>query len=177
MVKHAMNSIVQTLINALGAGSVRSGDAIEPRYLGDWSGRSPVAPLAVVLPRSTNEVATVLRLCNDAHQSVVPQGGMTGLAGGSIPSGGDVCLSLERLAGIEEIDRAAATMTVLAGTTLQTVQDAAQEAGFRIRARSRRTRLVPDWRQPRYERGWRSCVAVGYRKRPGAWARSCARRR
>lgn len=55
---------------------------------------------------------------------------MTGLAGGAIPSGADICLSLERLVGIEEVDRAAATMTVLAGTTLQTVQDAAQEAGF-----------------------------------------------
>ena len=80
-----MKAIVQTLIDALGAGSVRFGDAIEPRYLGDWSGRSPVPPLAVVLPRSTDEVATVLRLCNEARQSVVPQGGMTGLAGGAIP--------------------------------------------------------------------------------------------
>jgi len=130
MAEQTMKHIVETLIDALGAGSVRFGDAIEPRYLGDWSGRSPVPPLAVVLPRSTGDVATVLRLCNEARQSVVPQGGMTGLAGGAIPSGGDICLSLERLVGIEEVDRAAATMTVLAGTTLQTVQDAAQEAGF-----------------------------------------------
>ena len=83
-----MKAIVQTLIDALGAESVRCGDAIEPRYLGDWSGRSPVAPLAVVLPRSTDEVATVLRLCNEARQSVVPQGGMTGLAGGATPRAG-----------------------------------------------------------------------------------------
>src|ERR1700712_3669761 len=130
MAENAMNGIVKKLIDALGTESVRFGDAIEPRYLGDWSGRSPVPPIAVVLPRSTGEVATLLRLCNEARQSVVPQGGMTGLAGGAIPSGGDICVSLERLVGIEEVDRAAATMTVLAGTTLQTVQDAAQEAGF-----------------------------------------------
>lgn len=125
-----MKPIVQKLIDILGPESVRSGNAIEPRYLGDWSGRSAVAPLAVVLPRTVSEVSDVLRLCNEAHQSVVPQGGMTGLAGGSIPSGKDVCISMERLVGIEELDRAAATMTVLAGTTLQTVQDAAQAAGF-----------------------------------------------
>jgi FAD/FMN-containing dehydrogenase len=130
MAEQEMNQIVQTLIDALGPESVRIGDAIEPRYLGDWSGRSSVVPLAVILPRSVDEVATILRLCNEAHQSVVPQGGMTGLAGGSIPSGGDVCISMERLVGMEELDEAAATMTVLAGTTLQTVQEAAQAAGF-----------------------------------------------
>jgi FAD/FMN-containing dehydrogenase len=125
-----MKPIVQALVDALGAGSVKTGDAIEPRYLGDWSGKAASNPLAVVLPRSTAEVATVLRLCNEARQGVVPQGGLTGLAGGAIPSSGDLCLSLERMVGIEEIDSASATMTVLAGTTLQTVQEAALAAGF-----------------------------------------------
>jgi FAD/FMN-containing dehydrogenase len=125
-----MKPIVQALVDALGAGSIKTEDAIEPRYLGDWSGKATSNPLAVVLPRSTAEVATVLRLCNEARQGVVPQGGLTGLAGGAIPSSGDICLSLERMVGIEEIDPASATMTVLAGTTLQTVQEAALAAGF-----------------------------------------------
>ncbi|MGA7778185.1 MAG: FAD-binding oxidoreductase, partial [Paraburkholderia sp.] len=61
-----------------------------------------------------------------------PQGGMTGLAGGAIPRASDIALSLERLAGVEEIDPASATMTVLAGTTLQTAQEAAAQAGFEL---------------------------------------------
>ena len=122
--------LIEALVAALGADSVRTGEAIEPRYLGDWSGQSSVNPLAVVLPCSIEGVAAVMRLCHAARQSVVPQGGLTGLAGGAIPTSADICMSLERLTGIEEIDRAAATMTVLAGTTLQTVQEAAQEAGF-----------------------------------------------
>ena len=125
-----MKAIVQALVDALGADAVRAGDAIDARYLGDWSGKSLMNPLAVVLPRSTREVAIALRLCNEARQGVVPQGGLTGLAGGAIPTAGDICLSLERMAGIEEIDHASATTTVLAGTTLQTVQEAAQAAGF-----------------------------------------------
>src|SRR5471030_1070935 len=42
MAEQTMKHIVETLIDALGAGSVRFGDAIEPRYLGDWSGRSQI---------------------------------------------------------------------------------------------------------------------------------------
>lgn len=125
-----MTHIVQSLIDALGASAVNTGGEIEPRYLGDWSGRALMNPLAVALPRSTDEVATVLRLCNAARQAVVPQGGLTGLAGGAIPSAGEICISMERMVAIEEIDHASATMTVLAGTTLQTVQEAALAAGF-----------------------------------------------
>ena len=52
---------------------------------------------------------------------MVPQGGLTGLAGGARPVAGGIALSLERLVGIEEIDPDAATMTVRAGTTLETI--------------------------------------------------------
>jgi FAD/FMN-containing dehydrogenase len=75
-------------------------------------------------------VSAALRICNEARQPVVPQGGMTGLAGGATPRAGDIALSLERMAGVEEIDKAAATMTLGAGTALETAQRAADEAGF-----------------------------------------------
>ena len=55
---------------------------------------------------------------------------MTGLAGGASSREGEVALSLERLTGVESIDRAAMTMTVSAGTTLAAVQTAAEEAGL-----------------------------------------------
>ena len=55
---------------------------------------------------------------------------MTGLAGGAVPRETDIALSLERMRGIEEIDPAAATISVWAGTTLQEIQHAALDAGF-----------------------------------------------
>jgi FAD/FMN-containing dehydrogenase len=61
---------------------------------------------------------------------VVPQSGMTGLCGGATPRAEDVAVSLERMTGVEEIDPAASTLTALAGTPLQTIQEAAQAAGF-----------------------------------------------
>src|SRR5690606_15601281 len=61
-------------------------------------------------------------------QPVVTQGGLTGLAGGAHPDGGEIALSLERMTGIEEADASSGTLTALAGTPLQTVQQAAADA-------------------------------------------------
>lgn len=126
---------VATLLHELEAGvgrdQILTGGDIDARYLHDWFiPMSEGAPLAVVRPGTTEEVSAVLRVCNQHRISVVPQGGRTGLTGGATPVANSVVISLERLSGVEEIDSAAATMTVRAGTTLQTVQSAAEEAGF-----------------------------------------------
>src|SRR5215472_11792782 len=125
-----MADIVEELRQALGAGVVTPGEAVERRYFCDWSAIDPAPPRALLRPRNAHEVSTALRLCHAAGQGVVPQGGLTGLAGGATPRAGDIVLSLERLAGIEEIDRAAATITVGAGTPLEQAQRAAEDAGF-----------------------------------------------
>lgn len=84
----------------------------------------------LVRPGTTEEVSQVLKLCNAAGQPVVSHGGLTGLVDGNIASPGELILSLERMRAIEEIDPASATMTVQAGVTLQSVQEAAEDAGF-----------------------------------------------
>ena len=67
-----------------------------------------------------------LRICHAHGVPVVPQGGMTGLAGGAVPQAGAVALSLDRMQRIERVDGAAATLTVQAGVTLQAAQEAAK---------------------------------------------------
>jgi FAD/FMN-containing dehydrogenase len=125
-----MAAVVDALVSVAGEDAVFAGDAIGARYLTDWTRVRRATPLAVVLPRTTGDVSRILKICHAAGQTVVPQGGMTGLAGGAIPSTGAIALSLERLSGVESIDQASATMTVRAGTTLQKVQEAAAENGF-----------------------------------------------
>jgi len=115
---------------ALGAAAVLSGSDIPARNLQDWSTLGPVQPLAVVRPADPQGVATAMAIASRHGIAVVPQGGLTGLAGGSRPITGAIALSLERLVGIEEIDPASATMTVRAGTTLEAIQQAADDAGF-----------------------------------------------
>ena len=125
-----MTEIVETLRRALGTDKVLAGADVGARYRVDFSHENACAPLAVARPASTDDVAAILRECHRARQRVVIQGGLTGLAGGATPQPGEVAISLERLTGVEEIDRAAQTMTVRAGTPLQAVQQAAADAGY-----------------------------------------------
>ena len=121
---------IEDLRRALGAAAVLAGDDIPARNEHDWSILAPVRPLCVVRPADPAGVAAAMRICAAHRLPVVPQGGLTGLCGGARPVEGSVALSLERLVGIEEIDAAAATMTVRAGTPLETIQKAAADAGL-----------------------------------------------
>lgn len=105
-------------------------DPVPPRNWNDWSALAPEAPAALFCPRSVKQVSVILAAANAARVPVVPQGGLTGLCGGARPIAGGIALSLEKMVGIEEIDEASATMTVLAGTPLETIQKAAAERGM-----------------------------------------------
>ena len=97
----------------------------------DWRRRFHGRALAVVRPGSTAEVAAVVQACRAHGTAIVPQGGNTGLVGGSVPdaSGTQVLMSLTRMNRIRAIDSANLTMTVDAGCVLQTLQEAAAAQG------------------------------------------------
>ncbi|XHS77459.1 FAD-binding oxidoreductase [Burkholderiaceae bacterium UC74_6] len=98
----------------------------------DWRRRYTGRALAVARPATTEQVASVVRLCAAAGVSIVPQGGNTGLVGGSTPdeSGQQLVLSLVRMNRVRAVDAANLTMTVEAGCVLQAVQEAASDAGL-----------------------------------------------
>ncbi|RUT30415.1 FAD-binding oxidoreductase [Arsenicitalea aurantiaca] len=123
--------VLRALLAALGDDGVLAGSRLMAARLRDASGApSAVAPLALLRPRSVEEVSAALAICHAHDQPVVVQGGLTGLAAGANPLGGEIALSLARLEGIEDIDAEEGTMTLRAGTILQTAQDAARAAGF-----------------------------------------------
>jgi FAD/FMN-containing dehydrogenase len=98
----------------------------------DWRKRYRGRALAVVRPASTAEVAAVVKACAAHGAAIVPQGGNTGLVGGSVPdaSGTQVVLALTRMSRIREVDAANLTMTVDAGCVLQSVQERAAAQGL-----------------------------------------------
>ena len=123
--------LIETLGTLVGQEQVlTSPDDMAP-HLVDWRRRYRGAACCVVRPGSCEQVAAVVRACADAGVPIVPQGGNTGHVGGGIPdsTGAAVVLSLSRLNRIREIDPLNNTMTVEAGCILQTVQNAAAEAG------------------------------------------------
>ncbi len=106
--------------------------ALRASYETDWTRRFSGSALAVVRPGSAKEVAAILRACTSAGVGVVPQGGNTGLVGGSVPRGGEVVLSLLRLNEVGNVDPDAGEVTVGAGATLASVQAAARAAGWEV---------------------------------------------
>ncbi|HEV7327538.1 MAG TPA: FAD-binding oxidoreductase [Bosea sp. (in: a-proteobacteria)] len=103
-------------------------EAMAPR-LSDWRGKHHGKALALLRPRSLEEVSTILRWASATRTPVVPQGGNTGLSGGATPdgSGEAVVLSLARLNRIRAIDTKGDTLTAEAGCILADVQQAAAE--------------------------------------------------
>ncbi len=124
-----MQALLDTLRAQLGPAAVLTGDDVRARPVSRLV-QSGCAAGAIVRPASTDEVATVMRLCHAAGQPVVVRAGMTGLVGGTLVGPDEIALSLERMSGIEEIDTVAQTMTVLAGTPLQAIQEAAEARGL-----------------------------------------------
>ena len=124
-------TILSALLEALSADVITEPGEIDPRYFGDWMVRDESAhPAALARPRTTQDVATILRTCNAHGVPVVAQGGRTGLAGGATPVPGCVLLSLERMREIGPVDSASATVLVECGAVLEAVQQAADAAGL-----------------------------------------------
>ena len=124
------NSFLGALAAAVGEKNVLTGERDTAPYLTDWRKQFSGKALCVVRPAATAEVAAVVRLCAEAGIAIVPQGGNTGLCGGSVPAGAreQIVLSLARLNRIRELDALNDTITVEAGCVLADVQRAAADA-------------------------------------------------
>ena len=87
-------------------------------------------PLAVALPRSTEEVARVMRLCRDERVNVVPRGAGTSLSGGAIPQEDAVVVALTKMSRILEVNLADRYARVEAGVTNLAISEAVGAEGF-----------------------------------------------
>jgi FAD/FMN-containing dehydrogenase len=107
-------------------GTIRSTQA---RHLEEPRGRYAGQAGLLVVPHSTDEVATVVRAASDAGVGVVPYGGGTGLVGGQVAPDGPrpVILSLERMTKIRAVYPDENVLVAEAGAILQDIQTAATD--------------------------------------------------
>ena len=87
-------------------------------------------PLAVVLPRNTQEVSAVLAWCHAQGVNVVPRGAGTSLAGGAIPQEDAVVIGVSKMARILDVNYSDRTMKVEAGVTNLAISAAVAADGF-----------------------------------------------
>ncbi|RBI86205.1 FAD-binding oxidoreductase [Rhodosalinus halophilus] len=123
-----MADLLERLGEIVGAGQVMTGPDMAG-YAQDWTGAWVSAPLCVVRPATTAEIAAVVRLANEVGVPVVPLAGNTGLNGGAVAEGA-ILLSVERMSRIREIRPEARIAIVEAGVVLERLHEAAGQHGL-----------------------------------------------
>ncbi len=126
------NEILDELVTLLGADVVDSGDAINPDELHDESLHAAhVTPLAVVHPRSTDDVVTIVRWATRHQVPLTPRGSGTGLSGGATPVPGGVVVAMSRMNEVVRIDAGDHVAVVQPGITLHELDEALSATGLR----------------------------------------------
>jgi glycolate oxidase len=113
----------------LGPEFVRTDDESRLKYGTDALKRGHPADV-VVLPGTTQDVASVVRLCAANRIPIVPRGSGTGYTGGAVPTSGGLVLSLERMNRILEIDEANLIAVVEPNVITGDLQDAVERVGL-----------------------------------------------
>lgn len=87
-------------------------------------------PLVVVLPRTTDQVARIMRFCRDESVKIVPRGAGTGLSGGALPLADAITIGMGRFNKVLDIDYENRCAVVQAGVTNLGISQAVASAGF-----------------------------------------------
>jgi FAD/FMN-containing dehydrogenase len=122
--------VVQALQQVLDPGQLSRDPADLQFYGRDWTRFIEPNPLAVVFPRSTEQVRDVVRIAGELGVALVPSGGRTGLSGGAVAAQGEVVVSMDRMRQMGEVNRLERTIRVGAGVVTREVQEAAAKAGL-----------------------------------------------
>ncbi|MHB1987887.1 MAG: FAD-binding oxidoreductase [Acidimicrobiales bacterium] len=141
------DDLVPELVSVLGRQHCFTDPEITASFTTDWTGRYSGEATAVVMPSTTEQVAAVLAIADRHGVAVIPQGGNTGLVGGSVPRGAapvgltagsshrprrQLVLSLRSLSGVARIDRSSGLLEAGGGTPLAMAQAEASAAGFHL---------------------------------------------
>lgn len=102
---------------------------IEP-FNEDWMHKYKGQCRLVLKPGSTEDVSKILRYCNEQMLAVVPQGGNTGLVGGSIPVFDEIVISMGRMNKIHSFDEVSGSLVLDAGCILEVADQYLAEKGY-----------------------------------------------
>lgn len=119
-------------IEALGPAAVVTDPDLVAGHSVDWTGRWRGDAPAVLRPADTAQVAAVVAAARASGVGLVPQGGNTGLVGGSVPRSGEAVVDLRRLDALGPVDAVARQVTVGAGATLARVSSHVAAAGLAV---------------------------------------------
>ncbi|MFN0116247.1 MAG: FAD-linked oxidase C-terminal domain-containing protein [Paracoccaceae bacterium] len=127
---NSRSAVLAALASVLPQGGLISDPVELKAYECDGLSAYRCPPLAVTLPRTTAEVAAILKTCHSLGVPVVPRGAGTSLAGGALPTADCVILGVARLTRVIEVNLADRFIHVECGRTNLSVTAAVESDGF-----------------------------------------------
>jgi len=115
-------------LNSLGREGVQTEDL--EMYNTDWTHKYKGNSQIVLKPKTTEDVSKILKYCNDRRLAVVPQGGNTGLVGGSVPVFDEIIINMYRMNRIIGFDNISSTLHVEAGCILENLSNFLAERNY-----------------------------------------------
>jgi len=127
-----MNKKLKTIVSTLLQSEYTFNQDEMLPYCIDWRGKYEGRTNLVVFPKSLKSLMTVVRKCNQHNIKIVPQGGNTGLVGGSVPTkhNFEIVVSLKKLNKITQFDPLNSSIQIEAGCILENIQNFVQKKGF-----------------------------------------------
>ena len=94
-------------------------------WRGDFIGTSDI----ILFPKSTSSISKIIRACEKNHIPIIPQGGNTGLVGGSVPrkDKGEIILNLKNMNNIRKINLTDNSVIIESGCILEDLKKKLQE--------------------------------------------------
>lgn len=122
--------LVKRLLSVLPRDAVIDHEAETKAYECDALSAYRCPPMVAVLPRTTEEISAVLKICNEMRVPVVPRGSGTSLSGGALPTADSVIIGVARMNAVLETNYPDRYIKVQSGRTNLSVTGAVEADGF-----------------------------------------------
>ena len=124
------DQIIEALKAVVENGKVRTDDESLLSHGKDWTKIYAPKPLAIVFPKTTQEVQSIVKLANEHNFALVPSGGRTGLSAGAVAANGEVVVSFDYMNKIKAFNASDRSVRCQAGVVTEKLQDFAEENGL-----------------------------------------------
>ena len=122
--------LLEKLVEIVGDAWLKTDSADLETYGKDWTKAYPANPIAIVLPKDTDEVVALVQLANLHEVALVPSGGRTGLSGGAVAANEELVVAFDRMNKILEFNPADRQVVCEPGVVTQQLQQFAEQEGL-----------------------------------------------
>lgn len=122
-----LDTLVEKLSGIVGADKVRTDEDSLENFGKDWTKIYPPKPTAIVFPKTTEQVADIVKLANEFGIALVPSGGRTGLSAGAVAANGEVVVSFDYMNQITDFNPVDRTAKCGAGVITEQLQTFAED--------------------------------------------------